>query len=255
MKKTETIISVRCLRDIKLELLSLKTPGDHQLQHVEELIVERCYDQITDVDGAMLLTQENLKDCLHLVARLKIRRLSFRKVHFDPLMDLNFSRCSWLTTITFKRCDDIFAFILKALRTCPCLQIINVFSSIGVGLDSDRFWFTWLIKEVIVRLKNNYWLRSFTIDDLPVRLSWFATLMAQPRGMNKRQEMIDTFAQLNCLLARNLKGQRMCMSAVRQLFLIKKYRPDSLFRFINVDVVRFIAKLVYSSVETVVWYK
>lgn len=248
-------MSVRCLQDIKLELLSLKTPGDHQLQYVEELIVERCYDQITDVDGCMLLTQKDLIDCLHLVTRLRIRRLSFRKVHFDPLLDLNFIRCGHLTTITFKRCQRVLGFVREALKTSPCLQIINIVSSIDVSQDGDRFWFTAMIKQLVIDIQDNYWLRSFTIDDLPVRLSWFETLMAQPRGMSKRQEMIDTFAQLNCLLERNLKGQRMCLNAVRQLFLIKKYRPDSLFRFVNVDVVRFISKLVYSSVATVVWYK
>lgn len=255
MQSILTTLTVRSIRSIKLELQVASNPANPlKLDNVKELIVRRSYEQDTDVNGYMLLREADLKDCLQLVSRLKVSTLYFRKVHFGSIEDkLDFSKCKSLNTINFKHCDRIFSFVREAVRSCPYLQNIRIVSSVGVTQTNDRFWFTVLIKELILMVKTNYWLRSFTIDDLDVRVSWFETFMAQPRGFAKRQEMIDVFAELNGLLTRNIKGHRRCFAAIRQLFLIKKYRSKSVFGIIGIDVVKIIVRMLHSSLGTAIW--
>lgn len=58
---------------------------------------------------------------------------------------------------------------------------------------------------------------------------------------------------MNTALTRNRKGYQRCRGVIYQLFLIKRYRPESVFRFINRDVVMLIAKLIHATIGTELW--
>ena len=84
-------------------------------------------------------------------------------------------------------------------------------------------------------------------------LSWWDRLSWTTEELRLRQTVVDGCDTIKSLLVRNLVGYDRCYSAILQLLLIKKYRPDSVFRYLNYDVLIIIIRLVHNTRRTSLW--
>ena len=102
------------------------------------------------------------------------------------------------------------------------------------------------------QLETNYKLRGF-------EYSKAGTLAALDTSASNKLEAAtsDTvkasLVVIKQIVERNVNGYDKCRSAIRQLFLIKRYAPENPFKNLNRDVVMIIAKLIYGTIGTKVW--
>lgn len=103
---------------------------------------------------------------------------------------------------------------------------------------------------ILKAITANCGLLTFESSSMNEELKLLLTAGIRP---NHRKIMQKYGKTLKSLLQRNYDGYAKCQAAIVQLFLIKKYRPDSVFHLINKDVVKLIAQLLHDTRGIKLW--
>lgn len=201
-----------------------------------------------------LLLDDDIIRLVKIMARLRCHELAIltTTISIDPSSKLNFLR--HLRTIELTACRGSMTFIKVMLYVCPNLLSL---SELGVErfpvlrIDRNRSMLMVERSEGIINaLKINYSLSSFESSSISQEIKLLLVAGIHPGHRSIIQKYNKT---MKALLKRNRDGYAKCNDAILQIFLIKRYRPDSVFRFVNFDVVRLIAKLLHNSRGTRVW--
>ena len=151
-------------------------------------------------------------------------------------------------------CTGSTPFINFCLKRCPNLRELverkspKRPSAIGSSQRIDRALSVY--ERLLVSLRNHHGLLTFESSTL---LSEMKVLKEAGMSPSQNMQLILNDREMQGLFLRNQNGCQKCSAAIYQLLLIKRYRPDSVFRFINKDVVMIIAKLIYKTMGTAAW--
>lgn len=219
------------------------------------LIVQWEEPHPNDEESRLTLFRVDLQKCFEIAVRLKVKHLAFIRVNIstEPHNDSSLKSSS-LEEITFVQCKMEFETIRRVVRDCPKLERLTCDATGTVMLDSDLLQDNYL-GNLIKIVRQNYRLTKFDysafrekiMPDRVHRRFWTT------ETVKNRKKVISEYAMLQCFIARNLKGRAACYAAIQQIYLIKRFRPKSIFRIINRDAVNIICRLVYESIGTAMW--
>lgn len=202
----------------------------------------------TNTNERITLYDEHLTNLLDLLSRLKPWKLQFSDVTFEcdfPVVKRNFNYVSEIVTANCRRSSD---FVEYMVIRCPRLKSLHDTSFNHLEAVTTGYWNRQALVDTLLLMigafKVNHHLTNFTSLSMEYDLK---ALLKTGLHSGMRTTFNEYNKTVKSTLRRNQAGIERCRSAVYQLFLIKRYRPASVFRFIGIDVVRLIAKLVMAS--------
>lgn len=203
----------------------------------------------------LLLNNQYLVPLLKLIGKIRCRNLTFIRCNFT--FDTEYAikgRFDFLETLRLVTCRNVITFIPRIMKTC--LQLVAFSESESesrASVGHDWYRAVAVAGNLILlhaSLRLNYRILEFESSTLDEEIP---LLMKAGVRTEQRKVLKDHERNLGKLLWRNHDGYQKCRSAIYQLFLIKKHRLDSVFRFVNRDVVKIIARLLYESIGTKIW--
>lgn len=189
-----------------------------------------------------------------ILAKLRCRKLSLARVaqSYSPMAKLNLLR--HLLEVELTMCSSNLTFITAVVANSPNLVRLSEIGTEKLPIRNrtayDAGRMLEIIEPMINTIQDNYRLLDFESPSFEGELK---VLIQAGIQANQRTLLKSYLKSMKLTLKRNHDGYANCSAAIRQLFLIKRHCPDSLFRFINRDVVMIIAKLVHQSRGTKVW--
>jgi hypothetical protein len=204
--------------------------------------------------GDLVLHDLHFEYLLRVASKLRCKTLTFIRVAFN-LEKTRFKGClDYLENINLNGCRGIIAFLPKMLEHC---RKLITFSETEPGKRPERgtVWhrirhITKPLEDLEKALKVNYRLTKF--ESLTLKLEIPVLMKAGIRA--EERKVLNGYEKIvGMVLQRNHHGYVRCRMVIYQLFLIKRHRPDSVFRFINRDIVMIIAKMLYATIGTKIW--
>ncbi len=235
-----------------LDLYKQLTTLDHNSPGYDmEMIV-----QPSGLEDGFALHHEDILRLFTILAKLRCPKLTLSKIHIfrdgptGPLL------LPHLLEVEMRLCrgSSRLVFISTLVNRCPQLLTLSETSAEEPQVTRDDCYESMIMIDrtttITDALSQNYGLLTFESSFITGQLD---SLLAAEIGPTHGDGLQNYVKLMGTLLKRNRDGYIKCSVAIRQLFLIKRYRPDSVFRFINLDVVRLIARLVHGSRGTKIW--
>lgn len=187
---------------------------------------------------------------IELMAKLKPVSLAFVRVTFMHKVPEAWCKRRFinLQEITMASCHEAISFIHCLIKMCPRLRSLQEYGDYSFTSSVKDYWRRqYLLEEVgdsCKALSSNYHMVKFKSESMEQELK---KLFNGGIPGSDRNQFTSYKKAVKVHLERNQGGLQKCRDAVYQLFLIKRYRPDSVFRFVALDVVKIIARMVYAS--------
>lgn len=224
------------------------------------------WDEQTDTKWRLALSRIDMSRLLQIVKLMKVHELNFIRVVFEHTPNQNSEEDQLLKSCGLRRVsftDCYGEFDVDMFRTlvemCPKLESITSRKS-GECVHCDTLLDSCYLNRLIPMFAlstatPNYRLRHLEIDNLQQKSmpNKLRSLFWSTEELQSRQFIVSEYAHLQGLVSRNAKGYRKCHDAIVQLLLIKRFRPESIFRHANMDVVELICQLIHDSLGTRVW--
>ncbi|MBA3757200.1 MAG: hypothetical protein H0X02_13715 [Nitrosomonas sp.] len=219
-----------------------------------DIIVQWNEPHYDDVSGRLSLFRSDIQRCFELVVRSKVRRITFIRVDFAGEIYNDAFKSSCLEKINFIDCRLEFDAIRRAVRDCPRLESVECHDTATINIDAEFLYDDYLGKMIAI-VRGNYRLTRLEYSNFRDKvLPGTGTTRFWPKDeITNRKKVIAEYSMLQSFISRNLKGREACRSAIRQICLIKRHRPKSVFRYVNHDILRLICRLLYDSSGTAIW--
>jgi cytoplasmic iron level regulating protein YaaA (DUF328/UPF0246 family) len=194
----------------------------------------------------------NLMNILNLTQCKRIQFISIAvNFHFSCFDRMHFRH---LEQITVNNCREHLELISKLASACPNLHSLVEFNSESNGVVNNPKLAQRLsncLGQITHALEANPRLTTF---ESPSLLGELKLMLADRSVKTQYRTCLRQFERLLPeALTRNQEAYQNYHGAMYQILLIKKFRPRSLFRFVNHDVVRMIVGLIKASIWHPVW--
>lgn len=240
-----------------------------QITSVEDL--KSAASVTTPVDTLLIQPKDpskylDLKDEFMVLTSLirlrQVKTLYCHKVNLEHAADRRISNQNLesLHSATFESCANCGFIMRYLMMECPNLRSLR---EIGPKLENlphreSNREVSQTTTLILAFLENHYSLVDFYYDRLEERIVKYPRQSKPPgkveAAMNAAFErLLDTQRKISECLERNRKGQQKCRTAIYQLFLIEGFAVGDPFKALNRDVLRIIAKMLYSTIGTKIW--
>lgn len=218
------------------------------------LIVQWEEPHPNDVSRRLTLFRVDLQKVIELATRLKVKELTFNRVNISSEPHNPDFKSSHLEQINFIDCRLEFDIIRKAVRDCPKLKRVTCQDSATICLDADLLQDNYLGKMINI-VRPNYRLLKLDYNRISDKIipGKVTSYLWKTDEIANRKKIVAEYATLQGFISRNLRGHMRCYAAIKQILLIKRFRPKSLFRHVNHDVIKLICQLLHDSLGTAVW--
>jgi hypothetical protein len=201
---------------------------------------------VSDIGMSNLMNILNLTQC---------KRIQFISIvvnfHFSCFDRMHFRH---LEQIIVNNCREHFDLISKFVSVCPNLLSLVEFNSESNGVVNNPKLAQRLsncLGQITHALEANPRLTTF---ESPSLLGELKLMLADRSVKTQYRTCLRQFERLLPeALTRNQEAYRNYHGAMYQILLIKKFRPNSLFRFVNHDVVRIIVGFIKASIWHPIW--
>lgn len=148
-------------------------------------------------------------------------------------------------------CHECIDLMHEFIKICPKLKRLHEYGEWHFTSCVRDYWrrqaLLKSVDETCEALKLNYHLVEFKSKSIHSEIE---KLLKASLQSPERVQFSSYKKTVESMLSRNQAGLLKCRAAIYQLFLMKRYRLESVFRFIGIDVVRLIARLVYATSDS-----
>lgn len=202
------------------------------------------------------ISSMGMSDLVDILNRTQCNRIQFIRIIFQSTFSrfdrINFPHLEW---ITFDNCHQHLELIAKFVAVSPNLRsLVECEVPQRNLIENDDKRAQQLAKclgSITQALEINPRLTTF---ESPSSFEELRLTMSNPLIKTQYRTCLKQYQRLLPeALKRNFDAYQNYVSAMYQVLLIKKFRPTSVFRFINHDIVRLIVGLIKMSKWDRVW--
>lgn len=237
------VLTIRTVDDFRIA-------GTTRLQGgVHEIIIDT-----RGIGRGFIIHNDELATLLNILKTSACKRLTLTNVAITANLLAIVNDVSDLQTVTLSMFTGSMPFINFLLKRCPNLKSLVEIkspkrpSAIGSSKRVERALLVY--ERLFTTMRSHYGLLAFESSTL---LAEIKVLKEAGMSPSQKMQLLEADRKVQALLLRNQAGYHKCQRAIYQVLLIKKYRPSSVFRFINRDVVMLIVRWVHGTIGSAVW--
>lgn len=237
---------------IRINCLSLLTrlhevrdilPCLNNYQSYGHLIIEAPTDDPHAFDHDF--SEYRMYEIMDLVEALKIQQLTLIGINFEGY-DYRSNDLDFLKVVVFEDCLYTKRLIRQIMVHAHDIKSISDVSSKQPNPSSSVYeWIDKHIELCVKYLQRNRQMMAFNCCEFDLAL--------QSPTAAKFPKLVENMRLITAYIKQNVTGYNNCRAAIYQLFLIKYYSKDNVFRCLSKDIVMVIAKLLRETMFTEVW--
>lgn len=234
------------MRTARIESKSALSRLHDILDLLPSLNDNKPYDHlIVEAPAMMQLSEYDIYNLCDLIEVLKIKQLTMIRVNFDHF-DYRWVDCENLEKLSFKDCRYTSGFMIQLLTCAYDVESASDVSDCNITPDDlSNLFVVERVQKLCTYIQRNRRLMVFSCSEFDL------TLLESNSAKHPRFHA--AMRQLDGYIDRNVHAAKKCRQAIYQLFLIKYYSKENVFKSLSRDTLMIIAKLLHATMFTAAW--